>query len=167
MKKIIISILICIFGAVILAGGTSFAMYMNYIYTVSFDKYSTDCSYRTPNDITSEELDRLRAEKRIKYPGFANGRSHEFAVELSECYAEVDNACRDYALLIAYKYNNNADLNFTVENTGKVLTIRFTGTGYPENGDPEPLSRTYNFDIEGVGADKLPKLLNRAEIIGY
>lgn len=110
---------------------------------------------------------RIKEEKRIKYPGFANARAHFFAVELEECYAEVDNACSDYAILIANKYKNNADLDFTVENDGKQLTIRFTGTGYPENGEPEPLSRTYIFDLEGVGANKMPKLLNRAEIIGY
>lgn len=167
MKKIILSILACVVGAAMLIGGAVFASFMHDFHTVRFDEYVVGCSYELWNEMTAEDEARLKEEKRIKYPGFANGRSGVFAIEIAECYAEVDNACIDYGLLIAKKYHNNADLDFTVENDGKLLIIRFTGTGYPENSEPEQLSRTYIFDIEGVGANKMPKLLNRAEIIGY
>ena len=167
MKKIVLSILACVLGAAMLIGGAVFASFMHDFHTVRFDEYLVGCSYEPWDDMTAEDEARIRAEKRVKYPGFANGRAHSFAVELEECYAEVDNACIDYGLLIAKKYHNNADLDFTVENDGKLLTIRFTGTGYPENGEPEPLSRTYIFDIDGIGVNKMPRLLNRAEIIGY
>lgn len=154
-------------GAAMMIGGAVFAAFMHDFHTVRFDEYAVNFNYQPFYDMTDEDEARFREEKRIKYPGFANGRSGLFAIEIAECYAEVDLSCSDYAVLIAKKYRNNADLDFTVENDGKLLTIRFTGTGYPENGEPEPLSRTYIFDIEGVGVDKMPKLLNRAEIIGY
>ena len=167
MKKIVLSILACVLGAAMMIGGAAFAAYMHDFHTVSFDEYMIMTMYQPLVGMTEEDEARFREEKRIKYPGFANGRSGVFAIEIAECYAEVDLACSDYGVLISKKYRNNADLDFTVENTGKLLTIRFTGMGYPENGEPEPLSRTYIFDIEGVGADKMPILLNRAEIIGY
>ncbi|MDE6031736.1 MAG: hypothetical protein K2G32_08960, partial [Oscillospiraceae bacterium] len=63
-------------------------------------------------------------------------------------------------------YHNMAVLDAEVDYTPTVLTITFTGTGYPENGEPENLDRTYIFDIDGAGRDKLPILLNKAEIFG-
>lgn len=63
---------------------------------------------------------------------------------------------KEYAFKVRNKYDSNADLDFTVDHTGNLLTIKFTGIGYPENGEPELLSRTFIFDIEGAGADKLP-----------
>lgn len=170
MKKIILTIIICVTGGVLLLGGTVFALYMNDIYTVSFDNYMTFGTYASSEDFTEEEMlryEKCKEEQWISYPSFSSGRGWGFVPELTSIYAEVDNACVEYAHYVVHTYNNNARLNFTVENTGKILTIKFSGVGYPENGEPEELSRTYIFDIEGAGVDKLPKLLNRADIIGY
>lgn len=152
MKRIVIFVMSCVLGGLLLAGGVFFAAGMHSAYTVSFDKYET--------------YSLLRGE-RIFCPSFISARPWGYAPSLTYCYREVEGACTMYANLVYKKYDGKADLDFTVERDGNLLTIKFTGIGYPENGGPEPLERTYIFDIEGVGADKLPKLLNRAEIIGY
>lgn len=157
MKKAILIILGSIFGLILILGGSVFAWYMYEAHTVNFDKYLKG---RISSGIS--EID-----SRIYCPEFLNGHPVNVTEELWSCYNEVDSACVNYCTLVARKYKNNAELDFTVENTGKVLTIKFTGTGYPENGDPEPLERTYIFDIDGVGKDKIPVLLNRDEIVGY
>ena len=157
MKKTVLIILGSIFGAIIILSGGAFAWYMNTIYTINFDNYFK----------SSVGVGESGPSGRIRVPSFHDGQPFGVPMELDPCYYEVDNACMDYGFLVAKKYNNNADLDFTVENTGKVLTIKFTGTGYPENGDPKPLERTYIFDIDGVGKDKIPVLLNRDEIVRY
>ncbi len=171
MRKIIPIVIGCVVGALLLIGGSAFAVFMHSYYTPNFDKYSEQYAYVLHDDYeyTEEMIERYRAEKRIKYPSYMCGVYDKsmFAAELIDCYDEIDSACRDYATLVASKYNNEADLNYTVENENNRLTIKFTGAGYPEGGEPEELSRTYIFDIEGVGADKLPRLINRAEFIGY
>lgn len=166
MKRIILTVLACVLGAAMLIGGSAFAAFMHNANTVNFNTWLTE--YTRPvyyEGIDLEEYHRLQNEKRIFYPDFDGGKV--FMPDLTPCYAEVDNACKEYAWKVRDKYNCNADLNFTVDHTGNLLTIKFTGTGYPENGEPEQLSRTFIFDIEGAGADKLPKLVNRAEFIGY
>lgn len=150
MKKVLI-IFLSILGAAILAIGLFLAYNWHEANTPNFDRYWTH---------NYDDGD-------IKYPNFQNAQPWGATEPMQFCYMEIDDACFQYAKLIWYKYNNNADLDFTVENTGKVLTIKFTGTGYPEDGEPEPLERTYIFDVDGIGKKKLPVLLNRAEIIGY
>lgn len=165
MKKIILSVIACVVGAVMLVGGVAFSKVMSNYYTLDFDNYEA-----YPVGIETEEMSSREAFKaaRITYPRYLIAYSGiEFDARLTDCYKEVQSPCCDYALAVAIKYQNNADLTFTVENTGKLLTIKFTGTGYPENGEPVDLSRTYIFDIDGAGVNKLPRLVNRADFIGY
>lgn len=159
MKRIVLTVLACVLGAAVLIGGSIFAAYMHDQHTFNFDRYKTTLA--TDGDWDRwEELKSQGIE--IRCPRFSKG-----APELWAYYREVDAPCNDYAMLVACKYNNNADLDFTTDVTGGRLTVKFSGIGYPENGEPEMLERTYIFDIENVGGKKLPKLLNRAEFIGY
>ncbi len=177
MNRNMFIVIIRILGAAILIGGTVFAVYWHDCNTVHFDRYHTEFYYMIPDDgtFTDEMKQKLETEQRIKFPQYcmylSEGKRAKYGVYSSalfiDCYDEVDCACFDYAEKVAYKYHNNADLDFTVECTKTTLTVEFSGTGYPEDGDPEPLLRTYIFDIEGAGADKIPRLLNRAEFIGY
>lgn len=163
MKRIILTALACVLGAAILIGGSVFAAFMHDANTVSFDKWVKKYSITAHQEgVDDEEY----YTERIAYPEFEGAKLYS-PHYLTLYYGEVDHCCREYAGKIRVQYKNKADLDFTVENTGKLLTIKFTGTGYPEGGEPEDLSRTFIFDIEGVGGDKLPKLVNRAEFIGY
>lgn len=164
MKRIVILVISSVLGVLLLAGGVIFSVFMHDFYTLSFDKYTTQVAKTFSEE---ERINGFEFEERIFYPSFSNARQGVYSITLWDSYNEVDGACGSYANLVSMHYNRNADLTFTVENDGKLLTIKFTGTGYPENGEPENLDRTYIFDIEGAGADKLPRLVNRAELIGY
>lgn len=177
MRRIILTVIASVLGAAILIGGSVFAAAAHDYHTVHFDRYRTEFIYIVPDESTfTEEMRRqLETEKRIKFPQYylhisnPEYKRNEFDPNpaLAHCYDEVDCACLDYAEQVAYKYRNNADLDFTVDITEERLTVKFSGTGYPENGEPEALSRTYIFDIDRVGAEKLPQLVNREEFIGY
>lgn len=172
MKKIVLSVLGLVLGSLLLFGGGAFAVFMHNYYTPNFDKYEDNYMYslgKNPDDYTEEELERIKEEKRIRYPTYA-GFVYDvsmFAPELWDCYLEIDQTCHTYAHMVAVKYQNNADLNYEVERLGNLLMIKFSGNGYPENGEPETLDKTFIFDVEGAGVDKLPRLVNRAEFIGY
>lgn len=171
MKKIVLSVLGLVLGSLLLFGGGAFAVIMHNYYTPNFDKYEDNYTYSLgqDGDYTEEEIKRFKEEKRIRYPTYA-GFVYDvsmFAPELLDCYLEIDRTCYTYAHIVSNKYKNNADLNYEVEHSGNLLMIKFSGTGYPENGEPETLDKTFIFDVEGAGADKLPRLVNRAEFIGY
>lgn len=163
MKRIILLIFASMVGLVLLVGGIYFAVLWHEVNKVSFDDYMTHAVLKVDED---GNVDRA-AEERIFYPSFGNARPMGYVMALDDCYQEVDGACFQYAAMVSKHYNANADLTFTVEKDGDIVTIRFTGTGYPENGEPENLDRTYIFDVEDAGRDKLPRLVNRAEFIGY
>lgn len=160
--KIILSTVACVVGAVMLVSGVVFAKAASDYYKLDFDNYEKAIM------AIGEDYKEVYKEARITYPRYVAVYSWiDFDIRLMDCYREVQSPCYEYAASVAQKYENNADLTFTVENTGKLLTIKFTGTGYPENGEPEPLERTYIFDIDGANVNKLPRLVNRAEFIGY
>lgn len=80
------------------------------------------------------------------------------------CYNVIQEPCRYYSWQVRDKYEYKANLHIEVEKTKKTFIVKFTGWGYPDGGDPECLDRTYIYDIDGVGPDKLPILLNKNEI---
>lgn len=164
--KIILSAVVCLVGAASLIGGFAFAKIAKDYYTLDFDNYTTEIMALGE---TIEESREAYKNSRITYPGFLDMvySPLDYDIRLMDCYIEVNSPCKEYAMGIAKKYNNNAELNFTVDHTGDLLTIKFTGTGYPENGEPEDLSRTYIFDIGNANYNNLPKLVNRADFIGY
>lgn len=172
MKKVItvvLTTLASVVVALLIAGGSYFAVAYYNMSITHFDEYQI-CTTM----VFSDEIDSFDDYKQeladegyhIGYPHFMNTGRWGYTMDLVDCYAEVDNACIDYAVQVAHKYTNKAVLDAEVDYTPTVLTITFTGTGYPENGEPENLDRTYIFDIDGAGRDKLPILLNKAEIFG-
>lgn len=166
--KIILSVVACVVGSATLIGGVVFAKAASDYYKLDFDNYETLVA---ATGETIEERDKAIENSRITYPTFKGNLIVyswiDYDVRLIDCYVEVQSPCHEYAMSVWNKYGENAELTFTIENTGKLLTIKFTGTGYPENGEPVDLSRTYIFDIDGAGVSKLPRLVNRAEFIGY
>lgn len=170
MKKMISIILSSFFGAMLVLGGGAVGSYMYNISIPHFDNYyisSDSITAGIPHDDPSFDFkayrEMLDAEGYcVRYPDF--WYSNSFSDDLINCYAEVEGALQDYAFYIARHYNNRARLDPEVECTKTRLTIKFTGYGVLEDGTREELARTYIFDIEGVGRNKLPKLLNKAEI---
>ncbi|MDE7361747.1 MAG: hypothetical protein K2N38_07420 [Oscillospiraceae bacterium] len=172
MKKIISIILSTVIGAVLLLGGCVFGAYMYDMTIPHFDNYyigEKGVHARLSNELVSDRdaynayCESLYAEGYcIRYPDF--WYSNNFTDDLIYCYAEVEEPLREYAFYVARRYNNRARLDPEVECTKTRLTIKFTGYGVLEDGTREELDRTYIFDIEGVGKNKLPKLLNKAEI---
>lgn len=158
MKKTVLFSLIacviaCLIGAGLLIGGAVFAVRTHEYYTVDFSKYR-DCS---------EDYTWMPEPGGVMhYPRFIGGDAGNW-----QYYREVDGAVSDYVSQMKWKYDKNVDLDYTVDCTDTTLTIKFTGTGRLENGNIDQLSRTYIFDIGCVSENKLPKLINRAEFIGY
>lgn len=166
--KIILSVIACVVGSVTLVGGVVFAKAMSDYYKLDFDNYETKVM---ATGETIEERNKAIENSRITYPTFKGDMIVwswiDYDIRLTDCYVEVQSPCYQYAMSVWKKYGENAELNFTLENTGKLLTIKFTGTAYPESGESVDLSRIYIFDIDGAGVSKLPRLVNRAEFIGY
>lgn len=172
MKKVILIILSTVIGAVLVLGGAALGAYMYDISIPHFDNYyiGEDGMYAGISDELFRDRDALnayyeslRAEGyHVRYPDF--WYSNNFTDDLVYCYAEVQDPLQSYALYVARRYNNRARLDPEVECTKTRLTIKFTGYGVLDDGTREDLARTYIFDIEGAGRNKLPKLLNKAEI---
>ncbi|MCM1164712.1 MAG: hypothetical protein NC299_00680 [Lachnospiraceae bacterium] len=161
MKKIVLFILTTVIGAALLLGGGAVGAYMYNAGVPHFDNY--EITYFIFGE-AAEDVKEMQAENGygVYYPDFYY--CNPTTEDIVDCYAEVEEAMMSYAQYVAARYNNKARLDPEVEYTKTRLTIRFTGTGYLENGLTEPLDRTYIFDIEGAGKNKLPKLLNKAEI---
>lgn len=177
MRKTVFNVIFCVLGALILIGGGVFAALMHDYHTLHFDRYREEYYIANVDGMYTDKFEQLKKEKRIKFPNYYSYYSDPEELKkrsefdpnpaFIDCYDEIDCACLDYAEQIAYRYRDNADLDFTVDITNDRMTIEFFGTGYPENGEPEKLERTYIFDISGVGEKKLPRLINRADFVGY
>ena len=151
------SVIVCLIGAGLLIGSAVYAARLRESHKdhpIDFSTYSTKSTdgYFPPG-----------VGHVINYPSFLKTDQ----IENWNYYLEVDHAVSDYISHIETKYKYDAAVDFTVDHTGTTLTIELFGTGYPEYGEPEPLSRTYIFDLAGVDEGKLPRLVNRAEFIGY
>lgn len=167
--KIALTAVSSVVVALLMAGGSYLAVAYYNMSITHFDEYQISSTqvYFDGVEYGEDYADMLEEQGyHVSYPQFMNSGKWGYTMDLVECYAEVDNACLDYAVQVARKYHNMAALDAEVNYTPTVLTITFTGTGYPENGDPECLDRTYIFDIDGAGRDKLPILLNKSELFG-
>ena len=160
MKKIVLFVLTTVIGAALLLGGGAAGAYMYNASIPHFDNYDID-----PIRFGIEEgIEEMQAANGygVYYPDF--WYANTWADELMYCYEEVQEPMMSYAQYVAARYNNRARLDPEVEYTKTRLTIKFAGYGVLEDGTREDLPRTYIFDIEGVGINKLPKLLNKTEI---
>lgn len=171
MKKVILIILEAVVGVALLLGGGVFGAIMYNASVPHFDNYQIASGMlanlgdgASSAAQTAQELrDMQQAEGYgVSFPNFSY--INPYTPAIFACYEEVDGACHDYAYFVAHRYNNKAKLDAEVEYTPELLTIKFTGYGVLEDGTEECLDRTYIFDIDGVGKNKLPKLLNKADI---
>lgn len=111
------------------------------------------------NSVAAEEL---RSEGYIiNFPTFEKLNSTPTETEQA-IYSAITVPIMDYANGIAKEYNNKAKLDYTVEQENDILTITFSGFGYLEGSDAEPitLDKVFKFDIKDVNADKLPTLIS-------
>lgn len=165
MKKAIIIAACCLLAAGLLFGGVRFGAYLREKGLPDFENYSIVpySAIKEPDDFSAvQETERLKSEGYvINRPIW--GSTERFETEL--CYGELEEACYAYADHIAKKYRNKAKLSVEVDvdKTAKTVTITFDGTGYAPDGSEEALSRTYVFDVDGAGVNKLPRLVNKAE----
>lgn len=166
MKKAIIIAVSCLLAAGLLLGGIRFGKYLHSKNVPDFENYSV-VSYsaiKEPNDISAvKETETLKAKGYVINRPIWNGISAQNNLEL--CYGELEEACYAYADHIAKKYRNKAKLSVEVDvdKTAQTVTITFGGTGYAPDGSEDELSRTYVFDVDGAGVNKLPRLVNKAE----
>lgn len=165
MKKVILVILEAVVGLALLLGGGVFGAIMYNASVPHFDNYQIASLFHIGDDFSDKNKiqEWMDAEGyKINYPNFSY--INPYTPAILACYEEVDGACHDYAFFVTNRYNNRAKLDAEVEYTPELLTIKFTGYGVLEDGTEECLDRTYIFDIDGVGKNKLPKLLNKADI---
>lgn len=101
----------------------------------------------------------------VSLPTFAGALDWSDA-KFVKAYEFIDEAYTPYAYEILDTYGNYAVLDYTVDIGGnssgkKLLTVSFTGFGYPDEGkgDPVSLDREYVFDITNVNSESLPVLL--------
>lgn len=164
IKRTVITVVSCLLGAVLLFVGVEFGKYIYSQNVLDWEDYqmSGTASFRDNDENRDEEWNKIKDEGyRIHFPLW-NGSMNPG--KLIDCYAELTNAGRGYAHFIARKYRNNADLDAEVEVTSETVTIKFTGTGYNPDGTEDDLARTYIFDVDGAGKNKLPRLINKADI---
>lgn len=164
IKRTVIIVVSCLVAAVLLFVGVNFGRYIYSQNVLDWEDYqmSAIATFRDNDVNRDEEWSKIKEEGyRIHYPLW-NGSM--YPGKLIDCYAELTNAGSDYAQFIARKYRNNADLNAEVEVTSETVTIKFTGTGYNPDGTEDDLARTYIFDVDGAGKNKLPRLINKADI---
>lgn len=165
VKRIAIIVVSCLLGAVLLFVGVIFGRYIYSQNVLDWEDYQVggDGGYGVfKDDNERKEMLRLQEEGYIiDYPFWTKSM---YPGKLIDCYAELTNASQDYAHFIAMKYRNKAKLDVEVEVTSETVTIKFTGTGYNPDGTEDDLARTYIFDVDGAGKNKLPRLINKADI---
>lgn len=128
--------------------------------TLHFDRYTiSELTIGYDDSQIEEMINNKERENIIEVLSFDGVKYYDQAL----CHAEIENPILYYSLQVSEKYDRNASLHIEVEQTPKTFTVYMTGWGYPEEGEPECLDRTYIFDIEGAGPDKLPVMLNKDE----
>lgn len=162
VKRTVITVVSCLLGAVLLFVGVEYGKYIYSQNVPDWTDYSIGAVGTWRDDGEKEEMYKLREEGYvINVPGW--NRSMDPG-KLIDCYLELDHASRNYGWFIARKYRNKAKLDAEVEVTSETVTIKFTGTGYNDDGTEDDLARTYIFDVDGAGTNKLPRLINKADI---
>lgn len=159
-----ITVVSCLLAAVLLFAGVMFGQYIYSQNVPDWTRYQIGAvsAWRDNDPNAKEDLEKLRAEGYvINVPSWDGSMDPG---KLIDSYLEPTEACREYGWFIARKYRNKAKLDAEVEVTSETVTIKFTGTGYNDDGTEDDLARTYIFDVDGAGKNKLPRLINKAEI---
>lgn len=91
-------------------------------------------------------------------PVFVNDTGYG-TMKYLDVYSALLDGYSPYLYDMCQKYENRVKIDYTAEidNKNKMITVSFTGCGYPENGEPEVLDRDYVFDVSG----NMPVLLTQ------
>lgn len=97
-------------------------------------------------------------------PFYVDGGLPEYALwQIMNAYNSINFVLDSYTLMIAYKYDCRARVNYTVEKSDGLLTVRFVGEGYNEDGSlAENIDKEFVFDVKGASAFNYPEWINRA-----
>lgn len=172
----VILIVICVLVGLLAIAGIIYYLYADQI---RFDYVDGNMSVVTDN----YELDERMIEEGygIHYPFFGNsatltensGGVKGYPLGASEknepVYQRVQVPISDYYWGLMKEYENNIKMTYDVANDGKLLTVTFDVTAYPngierdgvktdENGDP--IGKIFIFDIENASLSHLPKLIS-------
>ena len=167
-KKVIL-IILCSFLGLILAGVIALLIYEA---PIPFDNYRTvggpfiyfgeKLDGSEPGSFTEEDRLRMEAEGYyIKHPEFEDTFSFNY-VEEFDIYLAVNDPLSCYAHDVASTYRNYATLDYTVSLEKNILTVTYTGWGYPADGTGEPqcLDKVYVFDVSNASLDNHPRLVS-------
>lgn len=96
-------------------------------------------------------------------PFYVDGGLPEYALwQIMNAYDSINFVLDSYTLMIAYKYDCRARVNYTVEKNDGLLTVRFAGEGYNEDGSlAENIDKEFVFDVKGASAFNYPEWVNR------
>ncbi|MCH5209170.1 MAG: hypothetical protein J1F04_09810 [Oscillospiraceae bacterium] len=79
-----------------------------------------------------------------------------------DVYMTVNDPISAYAFWMMRRYENGVQISYEVENDGKTLTVKLSGTG--DNGEKtEQFEKLFIFDIEKASLKNLPTWTNRTE----
>lgn len=78
-------------------------------------------------------------------------------------YSAVNGPIDAWIHAVIVKYHSRVNIDYTVENDGKTLTVTFSGT-VEQDGEKVPIEEKLIFDIENADADNLPKWVNEDEV---
>lgn len=158
-------VIIAVVSVVVLAAAGFLGLYIN-ASAIRFDYYN---AHTMVADENSEALSEQGFG--VNYPYFGNKAvmedAHVFSFpfgigeENIPIYQAINTVLDRWALDISREYNNLVKCDYTVENNGKILTVDFDVTAYPDglDGEPQTIEKTFIFDIENVKADNPPKLI--------
>lgn len=83
--------------------------------------------------------------------------------EKLKVYTAVNNPIDAWTYVVTVKYHSRVNIDYTVENDGKTLTVTFSGT-VEQDGEKIPIEEKLIFDIENADVDNLPKWVNEDEV---
>lgn len=144
-----------------------------YIYSnmVVFSHVDNTASLPSAPDISADDYP-------VRYPWFGNplmihkdgGGIYTIVFnDGGEKNIPVYNAVNDPMILwvdfyLNYRYDRRFTLDYTLEQTGKTISVRLTGTAYETDGAAVPLDQSFIFNIENASPENLPAWLNEDDM---
>lgn len=131
-----------------------------------YEAYIKDNSYEIylPFFGNSVLLDGVESGMGYMIPSYLNGGLGEYALwYLMGAYGNINDILDAYTWMIADKYDCRARVNYTVEKNDGLLTVRFDGEGYNEDGSiAESIDKEFIFNVKGASVFNFPEWINRA-----
>lgn len=135
------------------------------VHDADYNAYLKENSYEInlPFFGNSVLLDGVEGGGGYVIPFYVDGGLPEYALwQIMNAYDSINFVLDSYTLMIAYKYDCRARVNYTVEKNDGLLTVRFAGEGYNEDGSlAENIDKEFVFDVKGASAFNYPEWVNR------